>query len=630
MENRSDIKSVIVEKMPHTMLKMHPFEQKCLFARMIEHSFDLDDNQRDLLSLAFDVCRGVPQNFKEILINLYTSQGIVLNNDKAQIITELFSDILYKKNITFDIEAICNSDLNTATLLQLIACFGAPIHKDILIKILCFVMDMNDSELFASQIKQLIYQLVSNHILVLEYENDMEIVKFMHDSLSVSVMNYFKNDKIIPFMQHKIYEFLMTNIDNDTQKTDKYWSQYYQHVCAYHAFCIKANEWMKTNYKYAFKLLEEGLYLDAKSIFDRLESVLPQLSCEQLITIGYTYFHCGEYKATINILSQVLDRNLSQNLSFDDYIKTLIYIARANSCLLEYSDALKFIKTAEEVSAKESVHYISVMAAKQSILYLTPNGFNEAKNIFDNIVRMDIITKEMALVYQSAMDYFEGEKSLEYLKKGLDIALKFNDIRTCGKIYNNIGFELLRCGKYQESESYLKQSISTLSQCQPHEQAYPFNNLAILNMINGEYESAFDNISESLFWNKSEYLSLVLKVNRMLCYFYTGNSLWKELFAKLYEYIKEEKFVDDKIYKKICINLALICQKNSEPFKGIEILELCNIHMQNEWENGKYRYNKLYSELTCNSFIPNSGTLQNRKYYCDIEFEPWLVNFSHD
>jgi len=75
---------------------------------------------------------------------------------------------------------------------------------------------------------------------------------------------------------------------------------------------------------------------------------------------------------------------------------------------------------------------------------------------------------------------------------------------------------------------------------------------------------------------------------------------------------------------------ALICQKNSEPFKGIEILELCKIHMQNEWENGKYRYNKLYSELTCNSFIPNSGTLQNRKYYCDIEFEPWLVNFSHD
>ena len=60
----------------------------------------------------------------------------------------------------------------------------------------------------------------------------MEIVKFRHDSLNVSVINYFKKDKIIPLMQHKIYEFLMTEVDNDTKKTDKYWSQYYQPVWA--------------------------------------------------------------------------------------------------------------------------------------------------------------------------------------------------------------------------------------------------------------------------------------------------------------------------------------------------------------------------------------------------------------
>lgn len=631
IEKRPDIISAIVEKIPHIMLKMLPFQQTCLFSRMIERSFDLDDTQRALLSLAFKICKGIPQNFKAILINLYTSQGIVLNNEKAQIITDLFSEILYKENITFNIDELCKSSPNAGRLLQLIACFGAPIRKDILINLLSFIMDMNNYNIFAYEIINLINQLVSNHILRLEYENNMEIVKFRHDSLNVSVINYFKKDKIIPLMQHKIYEFLMTEVDNDTKKTDKYWSQYYQPVWAYHAFCIKANEWMKINYEYAFKLLGEGLYLDAKSIFDRLENVLPQLSCEQLMNIGYTYFHCGEYKSTVGVLSIVLENcDAKQKSSKDEYIMSLIYLARAKSCLLEYSDALKYIEIAEKESAKESVNYISVMAAKQSILFLTPNGFIKAKKIFDDIVQTEKITKELSLVYQSAMDYYEGETSVMYLNKGLTIAQKFNDIRTCGKIYNNIGFEKLRCGEYLEAEKCFKSSISTLSQCQPHEQAYPYNNLAILNMINGEYENALDNISESLFWNKSEYLSLVLKVNRMLCYFYTGNLLWKELFDKLYEYIKEEKFVDDKIYKKICVNLALICQKNSEPFKGIEILELCKIHMQNEWENGKYRYNKLYSELTCNSFIPNSGTLQNRKYYCDIEFEPWLVNFSHD
>ena len=58
---------------------------------------------------------------------------------------------------------------------------------------------------------------------------------------------------------------------------------------------------------------------------------------------------------------------------------SLIYLARAKSCLLEYSDALKYIEIAEKESAKESVNYISVMAAKQSILFLTPNGFIKAK-----------------------------------------------------------------------------------------------------------------------------------------------------------------------------------------------------------------------------------------------------------
>ena len=79
---------------------------------MIERSFDLDDTQRALLSLAFKICKGIPQNFKAILINLYTSQGIVLNNEKAQIITDLFSEILYKENITFNIDELCKSSPN--------------------------------------------------------------------------------------------------------------------------------------------------------------------------------------------------------------------------------------------------------------------------------------------------------------------------------------------------------------------------------------------------------------------------------------------------------------------------------------------------------------------------------------
>ncbi len=630
IDNRPDIKSVIVEKIPHVMVKMLPFQQKSLFSRMIERSFNLDDTQLNLLSLAFEICHGIPQSFKEILINLYTSQGIVINNNKAQIITEMFSDILHKENITFDIDELCASNVHIRKLLQIVACFGAPIRKDILIKLLCFIMDMDDGVFFVSEVNKLIYLLESNHILIFEYDNNMEIVKYRHDSLCISVKNYFKKDKFIPFMQHKIYEFLMIKVSNTVKATDAYWIEYFEPLCAYHSFCIQAEGWIRINFEYGYKFFKKGLYEEAKSIFERLDNVLPVLSCEQLLHIGCTYFHCGEYDATVKLLSRILENNYTKVLSTSDSITTLIYLARAKSCVLDYSDALNYIECAEKLSVAENIHYVPVMAAKQSILFLTPNGFNKAKHIFDNIAQSEACSKEMSLIYQSAMDYYEGEKSKYYLQKGLDVALAFEDVRTYGKILNNIGFELLRCGEYQESENYFKKCISTLSQCQPHEQAYPFNNLAVLNMINGEYDKALDNISESLFWNKSEYLSLVLKVNRMLCYFFTNNPRWRELFTKLYEYVKVEKFVDDKIYKKICINLALISSKTNDPFNGIEILDICRPHMQNEWENGKYRFHKLYSQLTGNTFIENNVSTKNGSYYCEIEFEPWLINFSHD
>ena len=134
-------------------------------------------------------------------------------------------------------------------------------------------------------------------------------------------------------------------------------------------------------------MLGEGLYLDAKSIFDRLENVLPQLSCEQLMNIGYTYFHCGEYKSTVGVLSIVLENcDAKQKSSKDEYIMSLIYLARAKSCLLEYSDALKYIEIAEKESAKESVNYISVMAAKQSIFIFDPQWFYKSKKKYLTIL----------------------------------------------------------------------------------------------------------------------------------------------------------------------------------------------------------------------------------------------------
>jgi hypothetical protein len=53
--------------------------------------------------------------------------------------------------------------------------------------------------------------------------------------------------------------------------------------------------------------------------------------------------------------------------------------------------------------------------------------------------------------------------------------------------------------------------------------------------------------------------------------------------------------------------------------------------MKNEWEHGRYRFLKLKNELTGNTFeLPLPKAVAHKNYYCGIEFEPWLINFSHE
>lgn len=150
-------------------------------------------------------------------------------------------------------------------------------------------------------------------------------------------------------------------------------------------------------------------------------------------------------------------------------------------------------------------------------------------------------------------------------------------------------------------------------------------------MIFKDWDMALSYIVEALFWNKSHYASLVLKTNRMLCYYFMGNPQWKQIFDKLYEYISLSNTVDDKIYKKICINMALLALNNNWISEGKKILDLCCPHMKLEWPHGKYRFFNLYHKITGEDVelvLPSDSIYE--KYYCKIEFEPWLINFSHD
>lgn len=97
------------------------------------------------------------------------------------------------------------------------------------------------------------------------------------------------------------------------------------------------------------------------------------------------------------------------------------------------------------------------------------------------------------------------------------------------------------------------------------------------------------------------------------------------------KYIDINRNIDDKIYKKICINLAILASKNGNLFDVKHLLGICKPHLENEWSYGKYRFIKLEQHITgTEAELPKPSDPRFNQYYCELEFEPWVVNFTHD
>lgn len=507
-------------------------------------------------------------------------------------------------------------------------CFwGAAIPVKILYDFLDFYFESNLSVL-KNEVMQTLQVLEQRHILSLTFVELLPQYQFDHDSLKLAVREYFQDATSVPFLHFTIHEYLMQRVSDQNQA---YWKNHYQSLRAYHAFAAQVDGWIEYNFSYGENYFNEARYEDAWSIFSRLNNVAATLSGYQLLIMGSTLYHCGQYQEANELLSIIQTKNLTIGFSSNQLIQLYTIQARARSCLLKSDQALEAIYQAESLDIRDPTLHIILMGAKQSILFLAPGHYQEAKSLFNSLVAQEVNNQEMATIFQSAMDYYEGDVSLEYLGKGLSLANEFSDFITKGKIKNNMGFEYLRCGNYECAQQCFDESIMILKEHQPHELVYPYSNLAVLQMISGEWESALENIIEALFWNKSEYASLVLKTNRMLCYFFLGNYQWEKLFQELYDYIVSGHHVDDKIYKKIGINMAILAFKSKRPDQALALLNHCRPHMESEMPHGWYRFLKLEQELK-GEILPLPMPQEQRflPYYCKIEFEPWLVNFSHD
>lgn len=621
IEKRNDIKAVLAEKIPNNILKIEAFANRTLFVRMLEEKIDLDKNSIELIMDAFSICQGYPQRFKELLINLYSNQGFIISHSdpKAQFVNEIFAKLLMKKVMTLDIEKLPSE---YKPILQIITLWGMPIPFSILSDLVTYLMENDPLSFIESNILvKSIQYFLDAQILERVYENGETILQFKHDSLFSVSQAYFSATKAVTFLHFCIYSFIKI----EKNQSSDYLNKYGNGLLPYHAYMGGVSDWVEQNYEYAKFLYQKNRFYDADVIYIRIQNKLRSFSTEQLMLLSKVEYNCGKYEMALDILTYInKDELLKVDLKIDYY---LLY-ATVSACMLEMSQAIEAISHVENIKDISVPQKINILSKKMSILFLSHDGYTQAKKIFDSLVQDEKDISEMTQVYISAMDFYTDEISIKYLKKGLSIANTYKDTLTEGKITNNLAFEYLRCGDYKTARQLYFRSIELIKQYQPHEVSYPYSNLAVLDMICKNYEEAINNIVEAIFWNKSSYAEIVLKNNLMLCNFFLGNKDWINQYNYLKAYIKQHVNLDDKIYKKICINLAFLGWKTQRIEEAIFHLEYYKKYMMNESIHGLYRYQLLCS-FVLNTKIPHKEESPVKSYYYDIEFEPWIINITH-
>jgi tetratricopeptide (TPR) repeat protein len=319
-------------------------------------------------------------------------------------------------------------------------------------------------------------------------------------------------------------------------------------------------------------------------------------------------------------------------LANSEKIETFTLSAKACSILLDTKGAIHNLDNALSLAQKDSGRYIEVCNLKQMVLFLSPGQYEHAASIYNKLINTygDHYI-EMAGVYLTAMDYYSGEKSLTLLNKSLSIFSKdAGSSIYLAKALHNIGFELTRIGKYEEAlEKYCK-SLETFKMLSYHHQSYPLINKAVILMIQHEWNSAITLLKEALFWTKSQYPTLVIKGNMAICLYYLSDNTWRNYYDELMDYLEQGLDVDNNIYKKLLLNFAIIMLRENNHSKCADLLKKCKPHVFNERKQGTYRYislcNKLFLENTELPVLDND----KKAYYKEIEFEPWLITFSHD
>lgn len=616
----SEIIKFLTEKIPSLPIMIKPFEEKEFFLDILLNIYKLDNITNVELDSLFKVCNGMPEKLKNFLRNMYLSNGIEYDSKGtlARLIPSIFNETLCKGVDNVDLDSLGIIDkLIFKIMISWNEVISIPLLEDIARYIVSEIL------YFPDELKQEIIKAIHNLLSLNIVELGENGLKIKHDLLYLS---YIPKYNVVPeaLLYNKLYDYINLNKE---KIVETYSQTFFNLNNALYSCCANHTSWVQTNLDCLKMLVAQSDYHNIAIIINRLEKSFTEMCADDLILLAECFYNCGKYERARNILNC----SYSKLSNDEEYFRYYYLSGKIYNIILDKNNAEKELLLAKEYILPGTDREILVKHMLQLVIVEVVGRKQEAKEIFcsisEHIEEYNVSSRALGILLKNCSNYYSGKAALSLLEKALSISEANNDLVETAYVKNNMGYEFFKLNNYEECKKLYKESLDILSQTKVHESAYPLSNLAICYMVDNKYNEAISLINRAFYWNCSSYLDIVLNTHLMLCYEQIGKKDESYIIANmLFDKLESGNIKDPVILRKVYLNLAI-------NFDRLDLSQLAKICAKKAYtfsidSSSEYRASKIYAKYF--GPICNEISAIKEQYCTKCYFDHWITIFSHD
>lgn len=622
------VKNRLEEEIPREEIEILEFDSYLLFYEILIDILDISDLDKGLVSKIYNYCEGNPQQLLNFMHKLDAAKALKYSDrDKKAKIIHKEAEKLLSEESTFI--PLAKLSIQQHFIIYVIIEFSVLVPFDLIGDIVNYVMSKT---FFASQWSEKTFipemlDLQNKGIIKLESKNSVRFVKMEHDLKLSFYKKEIENTNFFEFINLYLFEYVSNNKNNSLLSED------IDFLLAFHSYKGNITNWQTINFDYGKKLYDKKDYINAAKVFTRLTNFLDLFSASEILIFIESFYNSGNYTAALNNIKEINECELKD----DNLYSFLCLKAKIYKFCLYQEEAERTVDQLLCLSNTQDEKMLNILSIEERVFANSSYNRQRAFNAYQKIKKEFKGNVKVESIYGSCLktsvEFYRGQLAQDDLNEAIRIAKQNNDLYELGAVFTNKGFDFFWQGKIDEALSIFQDAYNILIKVAEYEVSYPLNNMANCYIILGDYESAIHHLKTALYWNKSYYVKITLKILLSYCLALTDecyNTDEDENFNYIIKNLDSPEFADISI--KIKANYLVGCIYE---IKGQNLY--AKTYKEKAFKAAQNHAPQYLPYIWMTDYKKEIDTdirkrLPNHKFkgFYSHSFDPWLVTLSHD